>query len=238
MASSFLPVEGAADRLLKHAQVNGKKCSPIRVVIVNRSPIMASALATLFESDAGFEVVAQVTCCADCCGVVGRSNPDVIICDLKSEERAGFSSLDQFRNCLPDVPTVVLSDDDHEQRILRVVRAGVQGFLTKAASPDKLFKAARTVSQGGCYIDDGIQRKLLGLFGGRGVRDPYRGLLNQRERQILRLMADGLTNEQIGKSVCLSKSAIKYHNKAIFRKLGVSNRAEAVRVATQQALVD
>jgi two-component system NarL family response regulator len=132
---------------------------------------------------------------------------------------------------------VVISDDDHEQRILRVVKAGVQGFLTSDASPAKLFKAIRTVSRGGCYIDDCIQSKLLRLFGGRDVRDPYHGLLNDREREILRLMSDGLTNEQIGNAVCLSKSAIKYHNKAIFRKLGVSNRAEAVKVATQQSLI-
>ncbi len=197
---------------------------------------MASALASLFNSDPGFEVVAQASNCAECCGAITTADPDVIVCDLKSEEHAGLSSLARFRNCLPDVPTVVISDDDHEQRILRVVKAGVQGFLTSDASPGMLFKAIRTVSRGGCYIDDRIQSKILGLFGGRGAQDPYRGLLNEREREILRLMSDGLTNEQIGNAVCLSKSAIKYHNKSIFRKLGVSNRAEAVKVATQQSL--
>jgi DNA-binding NarL/FixJ family response regulator len=198
---------------------------------------MAAALASLFNSDPGFEVVGKVSSCADCCGSISTLEPDVIVCDLKSEEQTGFTSFGRFRNCLPDVPTVVISDDDHEQRILRVVKAGVQGFLTSDASPRRLFKAIRTVSKGGCYIDDDIQSKLLSVFGGRGAQDPYRGLLNQREREILRLMADGLTNEQIGDSVCLSKSAVKYHNKSIFRKLAVSNRAEAVKVAAQQALI-
>jgi two-component system NarL family response regulator len=198
---------------------------------------MATALTSLFNSDPSFEVVAQVASCADCCGSVSASDPDVIVCDLKSEDQAGFSSLSRFRHCLPDIPTVVISDDDHEQRILRVVKAGVQGFLTSDASPAKLFKAIRTVCGGGCYIDDAIQSKILSLFGGRGVGDPFSGLLNEREREILRLMSDGLTNEQIGNAVCLSKSAVKYHNKAIFRKLSVSNRAEAVKVATQQALI-
>ncbi len=210
----------------------------IRVLIVNRSPMMGAALATLFGSNSDFEVVGQASCCADCCGDVAKVAPDVVVCDLKTEDKVGAWSLARFRNCLPDVPTIVLSDDDHEHRILRVVRLGVQGFLTKDAAPAKLFDAIRTVSRGGCYLEDGIQSKILGLLGKRnGHSDPHSALLNQRERQVLQLLADGLTNEQIGKQVCLSKSSIKYHNKAIFRKLGVSNRTEAVKVAAEQALI-
>lgn len=227
--------------VLRKIEVDSKLNRPetgiIRVVIVNRSPMLGSALASLFGTDAGFEVVGQVASCADCCGSISTLDPDVIVCDLKSEEQAGSISLGRFRNCLPDVPTVVISDDDHEQRILRVIKAGVQGFLTTAASPGRLFKAIRTVSKGGCYIDDAIQSKILRLFGGRGVKDPYDGLLNEREREILQLMSDGRTNEQIGDSICLSKSAVKYHNKSIFRKLSVTNRAEAVKIAAQQALI-
>ena len=237
MASSLRALETTLEQLASEKPAANTNPPPIRVVIVNRSPIMATAQASLFNSDPGFEVVAQASNCAECCGTISMSDPDVIVCDLKSEEQTGFVSLGRFRHCLPDVPTVVISDDDHEQRVLRVVKAGVQGFLTEDASPGKLFKAIRTVSRGGCYIDDSIQSKLLSLFSGRGLQDPYSGLLNEREREILRLMSDGLTNEQIGNAVCLSKSAIKYHNKAIFRKLGVGNRAEAVKVATQQALI-
>jgi DNA-binding NarL/FixJ family response regulator len=227
-----------------HTEINGGQLQTadperkIRVLIVNRSPLMATALASLFSSNSDFEVVGQARCCADCCSGVANLAPDVVVCDLKTEDKVGAWSLERFRSCLPDVPTIVLSDDDHEQRILRVVRVGVQGFLTKDASPAKLFDAIRTVSNGGCYLEDGIQSKILGLLGKRnGHSDPYCALLNQRERHILQLMADGLTNEQIGKQVCLSKSAVKYHNSAIFKKLGVSSRAEAVKVASTQALI-
>ena len=210
----------------------------IRVVIVNRSPIMASALASLVDSDPNFRVVAKASCCAECCGNIALADPDLIICDLKSEELAGPSSLARFRNCLPDVPMIVISDDDHEQRILRIIRSGVQGLLTSEALPASLFIAARAVSGGGYYIEERLQSKLMSLIGGRHVDDLDKGLLNQRERTILKLIADGLTNEQIGNAVCLSKSSIKYHNKAIFRKLGVSTRAEAVRVAAEQSLIN
>jgi DNA-binding NarL/FixJ family response regulator len=227
-----------------HTEINGGQLQTadpegkIRVLIVNRSPLMATALATLFSSNSDFEVVGQAKCCADCCSGVANLAPDVIVCDLQSEDKVGAWSLDRFRNCLPDVPTIVLSDDDHEQRILRVVRVGVQGFLTKDAPPAKLFDAIRTVgvqgfltkdappaklfdairtvSKGGCYLEGGIQSKILGLLGKRnGNSDPYCALLNPRERHILQL----------------------YHNSAIFRKLGVSSRAEAVKVATEQALI-
>ena len=209
----------------------------IRVVIVNRSPIMASALASLVDSDPNFRVVAKASCCAECCGSIALADPDLIICDLKSEELAGPSSLAQFRRCLPDVPAIVISDDDQEQRIIKIIRSGVRGLLTASALPASLFAAVRAVSRGGYFIEDCIQTKLMSLFGGSYPGNLDDALLNQREHTILKLIADGLTNEQIGNAVCLSKSAIKYHNKAIFRKLGVSNRTEAVRVATEQNLI-
>ena len=210
----------------------------IRVVIVNRSPIIASALASLFDADSNFQVVAKVSCCAECCGSVASTDPDLVICDLQSEEAAGPSSLDRFRNCLPNVPAIVMTDDDHEQRILRIVRSGVQGILTSNALPTALFAAARSVARGGYYFEECIQSKLMSLLGGSNLTNLDRGLLNSREHTILKLIANGLTNEQIGNTVCLSTSAVKYHNKAIFRKLGVSNRAEAVKVAADYRLIE
>ncbi len=218
------------------ASVDEKK---IRVLIVNRSQLFASALAALFDSEPTIEVVGQARCCADCCGSVAKMMPDVVICDLTTEDQTGAWSLDRFRKCLPDIPTVVLSDDDHEQRILRVTRLGVQGFLTKNVSPAKLVEAVHIVGSGGCYLEADIQAKILSLFDGRhGKRNSQRCLLNERERQILQLMAGGLTNEQIGAEVCLSTSAVKYHNSAIFKKLGVANRVEAIKIAGEQALLN
>ncbi len=211
----------------------------IRVLIVNRSRLFASALAALFESDPAIEVVGQAKCCADCCSNAARTMPDVVICDLATEDVTGAWSLDRFRKCLPDIPTIILSDDDHEQRILRVARLGVQGFLTKNVPPAKLIEAVHTVGGGGCYLEADIQAKILSLFDGRhGNRNSYRCLLNERERHILRLMAGGMTNRQIGSEICLSTSAVKYHNSAIFKKLGVTNRVEAIKVAGEQALLN
>ena len=209
----------------------------IRVVIVNRSPIMASALASLIDSDPNFQVVAKASCCADCCGSIASAKPDLIICDLKSEELAGPSSLTRFRHCLPDVPTVVISDDDQEQRIIKIMKSGVQGLVTTNALPASLFAAARAVCRGGHYIDESIQSKLMSLFGGSDPGNLNNAQLTAREKDILKLISEGLTNEQIGSAVCLSKSAIKYHNKSIFRKLGVSNRTEAAKVAMEQNLI-
>ena len=210
----------------------------IRVLIVNRWQLPASALAALFDQEPAFEVVGQVKCCADCCGSIVKLDPDVVICDLASEDRAGAWSLDRFRNCLPDTPIVVLSDDDQDQIVLKVVRLGVQGFLTKNVAPSILFEATQTVTRGGCYLEDGIQSKILALFDHRkGRHDPYKFFLNERERRILQLMADGMTNEQIGSKIHVSTSAVKYHNSSIFRKLGVANRFEAIKVAREQSLL-
>ena len=224
--------------------INGMQSEPsvdenkIRVLIVNRSRLFASALAALFDSEPAFEVIGQVRCCADCCRSTAKTNPDVVICDLDSENKAGAWSLDRFRNCLPDIPIIVVSNDDHEQVVLGVVRLGVQGFVTNNVEPAKLFEAVHTVTRGGCYLEDNIQSKILGLFDGRhGKRNPYHCFLNERERRILQLMARGMTNKQIGSEICLSTSAVKYHNSSIFKKLGVTNRIEAIKAADKQSLL-
>lgn len=217
---------------------NKPRGRPIRVLIVNSSGLMGTAVASLVSSQPDFEVLKVVKCCAECCRSMSDLAPDLVLCDLDAEDLCGPRSLEQFRNCLPHVPTIVLSNHLHQQRILRVIRFGVQGFLSKDESPAVLFKAIRTVSKGGSFLDAHVQSALLMLAGNsQNKGDAHSQPLTRREEQILRLMGEGLTNEQIGQRICLSTSAVKYHNCSIFRKLGVSKRAEAVRVATQQVLV-
>ncbi len=210
----------------------------IRVLIINSSGLMGKAVAALLEAEPGFEIVGMVKGCSDCQKCVATLRPDVVLCDLDAEAARGPHSLGRFRHCLPDVPVVVLSGDDSEQRVLQLVKVGIQGFVTKDSSRRTLVDAIRSASRGGCFLERGIQSKLMRLFanGGSG-RDPWQRPLSEREQRILRLMVDGLTNGQIAQKVFLSTSAVKYHNAAIFKKLGVSGRAQAIKAAIQQALV-
>lgn len=210
----------------------------IKILVANQSPIMASALAALLDSHQNFEVVATTTNCTECCASASAATPDIIICDLLSANHAKRSSLACLRNCLPDdVPTMVITDKDHDQHILQIMGCNVKGLMTSDTTPASLFEAVRIVASGGCCMDESIQGKLLSMLGTRDIDNTDADLLNERERAILELMGNGLTNEQIGEAVFLSKSSVKYHNKAIFRKLGVSNRAGAVKVATREGLI-
>jgi len=219
-------------------EVNEEVPTTIRILVANQSPILASALTALIDSHRSFEVVARATNCTKCCASVSAATPDVIICDLISTDHAKRSPLACLRNCLPDdVPTMVITDKADDQHILQIMGCNVQGLLTFDTTPASLFEAVRIVASGGCFMEESIQGKLLSMLGTREIDDADADLLNERERQILELMGKGLTNEQIGEAVFLSKSSVKYHNKAIFKKLGVSNRAGAVKVATREGLI-
>lgn len=219
-------------------EVNEEVPTTIRILVANQSPIWASALTALFDSHRSFEVVATATNCTMCCASVSAATPDIIICDLISTNHAKRSSLTCLRNCLPDdVPTMVITDKDHDQHILQIMGCNVQGLLTSDTTPASLFEAVRIVANGGCFMEESIQGKLLSMLGTRDFDNTDADALNEREREILELMGKGLTNEQIAGAIFLSKSSVKYHNKAIFRKLGVSNRAGAVKIATREGLI-
>jgi DNA-binding NarL/FixJ family response regulator len=130
---------------------------------------------------------------------------------------------------------VVFTAYDTDERVLGAVRAGARGYLLKGASAEEIARGIRTVHAGGSYLEPRVTSKLIAEVS----RSPRRGglELSAREREVLRLVADGLPTKQISASLSITERTVKFHVNSIFRKLGAENRARAVALAAQRGLL-
>lgn len=127
---------------------------------------------------------------------------------------------------------------DNDDRVLRAVRAGAQGYLLKGTPKEELFYAVRTINRGGSLLGTGVAPKLLGqAYTVAGKESLARSTLTEREMSILRLVANGLRNKEISSHLSISERTVKFHMNGIFQKLMATSRTEAVKVAVQQGLI-
>ncbi|HET8871237.1 MAG TPA: response regulator transcription factor [Aquabacterium sp.] len=156
-----------------------------------------------------------------------QEHPDValVLLDLGLEEHRGLATLDVWRRLAPDVPVVVLSADDRPDVILSAIDAGASGFIPKSAQARVMQEALERVLAGGVYLPD------LPQSWGRGLADVWG--FSGRQADVLRLLIEGKANKEICRLLDLSESTVKTHLAAIFRKLGVNSRTQAVVAVAQ-----
>lgn len=220
------------------------KQDDIRILVVIRPPIIRFALACLLNEQSDFNVVGTAGNCVECCQKAQGLAPNVLLCDLDTAEACPAKasctvSVETVFNAFPDLPAILLHDDDKECQILDASRIGIRGYLTTNTSPEELFQAIRVVKNGGTFLDRRMQSRLMGMLsqmnGEKKTEDEH---LNDRERSILHLLAQGKRNHEIADFVFLSNSSVKRYVSTLYAKLGASNRAEAVRIGISKNLID
>jgi DNA-binding NarL/FixJ family response regulator len=135
---------------------------------------------------------------------------------------------------LPGLGVLVFTAYDTDERVLGAVRAGARGYMLKGASVDEIARGIRTVHSGGSFLESRVASKLMAAVS--APRRPAVALSN-REREVLRLVADGLPTKQIALSLSITERTVKFHVNSIFHKLGADNRAQAVALAAQRGLL-
>lgn len=193
----------------------------IRIMIVDDHPIVRAGLRSVLETQADLHVVAEA---ADGCAAVagvGRCRPDVVLIDLRMPRMGGVDAIRAMLRDRPDLRVIALTSfDDVEMQ--RATEAGALGCLLKDVGRDSLFAAVRDAAAGRPPQDQMVTAHI--------DREP----LSVRELQVLRLVADGLTNQSIARTLLISTSTVKTHLEHLFAKLGVRGRAPAVRVAIER----
>jgi len=203
-----------------------------RVVVVDDHPMWRDAVARDL-ADAGIDVVGTAGDGRAAVDVTKATRPDVVVMDLQLPVVSGVDATRAIVEALPAVKVLVLSASGEHDDVLEAVKAGATGYLVKSASAGELLTAVRRTAAGDPVFTPGLAGLVLGAF--RGVTEPE-ARLTERETEVLRLVAKGLTYKQIAERLVLSHRTVQNHVQNVLNKLQLHTRYELVRYAVKKGL--
>ncbi len=208
----------------------------IRILIADDHPVVREGLAAMLARQPDIDVVGEANDGIEAVERVGTLHPDIVLMDLQMPRLGGVEAIKQIRAQYPKVQLIVLTTYGDDDSIFQGIAAGARGYLLKDAPRDELFRAVRAVAQGESLLQPAVATRLLERFT-RPRPEPQPDNLTERELGVLRLLAKGSANKQIGVALHISESTVKTHVANIFQKLSVTDRTEAVTVALSRGLI-
>jgi len=203
-----------------------------RVLIVDDHPLTRDALASLLAAG-GFDVVGEAADGVAAIELAHSLQPDLVLLDLQMPELDGLTALPRLREAAPGCEVVVLTASGTEDNLLSAIRGGAAGYLLKSEPPERIVAFLRGVANGEAALSGEIARRLLdglrtgGRLGG-GVPNGIAEALSAREVEVLLLLDDHLSTDDIAKRLFISEHTVRSHVKSLLRKLGVSSRRDAL----------
>jgi len=202
----------------------------IKIMIVDDHPMMRDALQMAFIGEEDLQVIAEAQDAIEALKLLESLQPDVILMDLLMPNLSGVEAISRIIEINPKARVLVLSSMEDEERILSAIQAGALGYFPKTAPRPYLLDAIRKVADGIPYMPAGITLKLF--QGLRRIKTIPLGetqiSLTARQQEILMLMSEGKTDEEIGKTLHLQESTVRAHVHHILQRLGLENRSQAV----------
>lgn len=214
----------------------------IRVVLVDDHAVVREGLKVLLGSEEDIEVVGEAESGEKVLEVVIRTNPQVVVMDLRLQNMSGVEATRVLRESVPDVKVIILSMYDEDEMVVRALRAGAAGYVLKRAGVVELVKAIRLVTHEGAHLDPAIARRVVECLQKEGMAEGYtrpeKGHdLTRREKEILKLVAQGLTNAEIARNLYVSVKTVQAHRANLMQKLGIHDRVDLVKYAIKSGLL-
>ena len=206
----------------------------IRVLLVDDHAVVRSGLGAFLMAFEDLELIAEAKSGEDAVALCNRFHPDVVLMDLKMPGMGGAEATRQIREHWPDIQVVALTSFKDKEMVENAMEAGAIGYLLKNVSADELAEAIRAADSGEPTLAPEAAQALI-----QSTRQkPEIGFdLTDREREVLALMAEGMSNPEIAEELMVSRSTVKFHVSNILSKLGADSRTEAVALALQHDLV-
>ena len=202
----------------------------IRVLLADDHPVVRQGLATILESQKDIKIVAEAGDGEEACALYDQLSPDVLVLDLRMPKKDGLQVVAELMSRRGSKPRIiVMTVYETEADIRQALKAGAKAFLIKAAHPQQIREAVRRVAKGESFLPPEIGFKL-----GESMSHPE---LSNRETEVLRYLARGRSNKEIGRALFISEGTVKHHVKSILRKLDAIGRSEAMAIATRRGLV-
>jgi two-component system NarL family response regulator len=218
----------------------------IRVLIVDDHALYRRGLQTVLETEDGIQVVGEAADGVEAVSVAEEKAPDVIVMDVSMPKRGGIEACRAIKARMPSARILMLTSSDEEANLFEAVRAGANGYLLKDVPPEEVADGIRRLHDGQSLVSPMMAAKLLSEFKQISERDvpaaPATGLelprLTERELGILKLVAQGRLNREIGAELFISENTVRNHIRNILDKLQMHSRMEAAMYAVRQRLID
>lgn len=215
--------------------------SAIRVVVVDDHTLVRRGIVSLLQAQPHLEVVGEASSGEEALRLIPNLHPDVVLMDIGMPGMDGLEVTRRLREVAPQTKVLILTVHDREDYLFQALRAGAAGYILKGADVADLLSAVQSVHQGGVYLYPTVTRRLLADYLRRvelgESKEQYDGL-TERERQVLRLLAEGKTIPEIARLLTISTHTVQTHRDHIMEKLGLHNRAELIRYAIRKGLVE
>lgn len=213
----------------------------IRVLVVDDHTLVRQGIVGLLQSQPDIEVVAQAGSGAEALAAVAEAHPDVVLMDIAMPGLGGLDATREIRARFPEVQVVILTIHDREDYLFQALRAGAAGYVLKGADVQDLLAAVRAAQRGEVYLFPGATKRLVADYVRRARSGEDRQVwdgLSDREREILTLIAQGMTTPDIAAALYISPHTVQSHRDHIMTKLGLHSKAALIRYAISRGLIE
>jgi len=229
--------DAPVDRQVRHNRAVTDDERRLRILLVDDHRVVRAGLRMLLDAESGLEVVDEAGDIRDAIFKARRHTPDMIVLDVMLPDGDGDEAIGRLQAEAPDAKVLILSMEDTGHHVRRAFGNGANGYVLKDAAEEELVNAIREVAGGGRYLHPALGAKMVQADideRERVAADP----LSDREREVLRLLAEGHTNQEIAAQLYISVRTAETHRAHIMQKLGFTTRSELVRYAIDQGMLD
>ncbi len=206
----------------------------IRILITDDHAVVREGLRTFISTEAGMEVIGEAADGVEAVSKACDLRPDVILMDMAMPRMGGLEAIQRIKEQCPDAQILVLTSFSDDETVFPAIKAGALGYLLKNTSPDRLLNAIRDVHQGKPSISPDIANKLMLEMQRKSNLPPTTEPLTDREMDVLKLVARGMTNQEIAEALVISEGTVRTHVSNILAKLHLANRTQAALYALRE----
>jgi two-component system response regulator NreC len=213
----------------------------IRILLVDDHAVVRLGLRMLLDHEPDIEIVGEADSASEGLNLVTQLEPDVILMDIGLPDVSGIEATKNVKRVRSQTAVVALTIHEDEEYFFKMLDAGASGYVPKRAAPEELLTAIRTAARGEVYLYPTMAKLLVKDYLGQQVEstneDPLNGL-TPREAEVLALLAEGMTNAEIGEELCISPKTVARHRENIMSKLNLHTRTELVKYAIRKGIIE
>jgi NarL family two-component system response regulator LiaR len=208
----------------------------IRILVADDHPVVRRGLSSLIDIEPGMELAGEATDGVEAVDMAGSLQPDVILLDLMMPRKNGLEAIHEIKQANPEAHIIVVTSFAQDDKVFPAIMAGADGYLLKDSPPDMLLQAIRDVYRGEAALHPVIARKAMQELGRPSDQSPRTAPLTERESEVLKLVARGLSNQEIADKLHVSEGTVTTHIRNILAKLQLANRTQAALYALREGL--